>query len=166
MTGRPGPVIHATKLPSRMPPERLHIRPGPDSVVATDPGHAGWRYLSFRAFSLGPGETVHLDRPEEEVALVTISGGGVELTVDGGRPISLPGRRSVFEGMPWSAYLPAGSAVAIVGQPLAGMRATVAVAQAPPTGRTGVSTTPLVVAPGDVEIEIRGRGNATRQVNN
>ena len=46
------------------------------------------------------------------------------------------------------------------------MRAVVAVAQAPLTGRPGVSTQPIVVEPGQVEIEIRGRGNATRQINN
>jgi 5-deoxy-glucuronate isomerase len=41
-----------------------------------------------------------------------------------------------------------------------------AVAQAPRTGRTGIATDPIVVRPEDVEIEIRGAGNATRQVNN
>ena len=76
-------VIHAAKLPSRLPPELLHIRPGADGVVATDPVRAGWRYLSFRAFGLEDGETMLLDRPEEEAAIVTISGGGVELSFDG-----------------------------------------------------------------------------------
>ena len=48
----------------------------------------------------------------------------------------------------------------------AGRRAVVAVAQTPPSGRTGVATEPILVGPADVEIEIRGAGNATRQVNN
>jgi len=160
-------VIHAAKLPSRLPPELLHIRAGADGVVATDPVRAGWRYLSFRAFGLEDGETMLLDRPEEEAAIVTISGGGVELSFEGGdERLRLPGRRSVFEGMPWSAYVPAGCATTITGRPLPGMRAVVAVAQAPLTGRTGVSREPIVVEPGQVEIEVRGRGNATRQINN
>ena len=160
-----GPVIHAAKL-SRLPPEMLRIRPGADGVVATDPVRSGWRYLSFRAFALHDGETVLLDRPEEEAAIVTISGGGVDVSVDEGVTLRLAGRRSVFEGMPWSAYIPARTTSRITGRPLPGMRAVVAVAQAPLTGRPGVSTAPIVVSPGDVEIEIRGKGNATRQVNN
>ena len=53
-----------------------------------------------------------------------------------------------------------------LGRPLPGQRAVVAVAQAPSTGRPGVATEPILVRPDDVEIEIRGAGNATRQVNN
>ncbi len=161
-----GAVIHAAKLPMRLPPQQLHVRPGTDGVVATDPIRSGWRYLSFRAFGLQDGEIVLLDRPEEEAAIVTISGGGVEVSLDDGTAIQLAGRRSVFEGMPTSAYIPAGTTTRITGRPLPGMRAVVAVAQAPRTGRAGVSAEPIVVRPSDVEIEIRGRGNATRQVNN
>jgi 5-deoxy-glucuronate isomerase len=162
----PGPVIHPAKLPIRLPPESLHIRPDADGVVAADPARAGWRYLSFRAFGLDEGETVLLDRPEQEAAIVTISGGGVELAFDDGPRIQLTGRASVFEGMPWTAYIPAGVTTRIVGRPLPGRRAVVALAQAPLTGRPGVATKPVLVRPEDVEIEIRGAGNATRQVNN
>jgi 5-deoxy-glucuronate isomerase len=159
-------MIHSTKLPSTIPDERLHIGAGADGGVRTDPVGAGWRYLSFQAFSLADGETTVLDRPDAEAAIVAISGGGVDVTVDDATPLSLPGRRTVFDGMPWSAYIPAGSRTRITGRPLTGLRSVVAVARAPSTGRPGVSERPIVVAPGDVEIEIRGRGNATRQVNN
>jgi 5-deoxy-glucuronate isomerase len=163
-----GVVIHRAKLPIRLPSEQLHVRPGADGLVSTDPERAGWRYLSFRAFSLADGESLVLDRPEQEAVVVTIAGGGIDLDVEGsGRRVwRLPGRRSVFEGLPWTAYLPSGEATTIVGRPLDGMRSVVALAQAPRTGRPGIATEPVVVAPDDVEIEIRGRGNATRQVNN
>jgi len=162
-----GVVIHRAKLPIRHPSEQLHVRPGADGVVATDPDRAGWRYLSFRAFSLAEGEALLLDRPEQEAVVVTISGGGIDVGVEGSsRTWRLPGRSSVFEGMPWTAYLPAGRATTIVGRPEPGRRAVVALAQAPLTGRPGVETEPVVVEPDEVEIEIRGRGNATRQVNN
>ncbi|HEV7603470.1 MAG TPA: 5-deoxy-glucuronate isomerase [Candidatus Limnocylindrales bacterium] len=163
---RPEPVIHPAKLPSRLPVESLHVRPDGSGVVATDPTRAGWRYLSFRAFGLEAGETVVLDRPDEEAAIVTISGGGVEIAFDSGPGLHLEGRASVFDGMPWSAYMPAGTRARIVGRPFAGQRAVVAIAQAPLTGRPGVASQPILVRPGDVEIEIRGAGNATRQVNN
>ena len=162
----PEVTIHPAKLPLRLPPESLHIRPDVEGVVATDPARSGWRYLSFRAFGLAEGETVLLDRPDQEAAIVTISGGGVEIALDVGPSLDLAGRPSVFEGMPWSAYIPAGTTARIIGRPIPGRRAVVAVAQAPLTGRTDVSTEPIVVRPDDVEIEIRGAGNATRQVNN
>ena len=162
----PAPVIHAAKLPMRLPPESLHVRPDADGVVATDPDRAGWRYLSFRAFGLENGETVLLDRPDQEAAVVSIAGGGVEIATDEGPTLRLAGRPSVFDGMPWSAYIPAGTAARIIGRPLEGRRAVVAVAQAPLSGRPGVAAKPILVTPDDVEIEIRGAGNATRQVNN
>jgi 5-deoxy-glucuronate isomerase len=165
--GGPGePIIHPTKLPSTIPVEELHVAAPVDGVVATDPARAGWRYLSFRTYVLAESETVALEHPEQEAAIVTISGGGVDVTVDDERPLVLPGRRSVFEAMPWSVYVPAGSNTRLTGRPLAGRRSIVAVAQAPRSGRGDASTRPIVVGPDDVEIEIRGRGNATRQVNN
>ena len=165
-----GVEIHPTRLPSNVPDEQLHIKPGVDGRVATDPARAGWRYLSFRSFSLAEGEVFVLDSAGQEAALVTISGGGVEVALYGGSKegssLSLPGRPSVFEGMPWSAYLPAGTTGRIIGRPLPGQRAVVALAQAPLTGRAGIATEPIVVGPADVAIEIRGAGNCTRQVNN
>jgi len=161
-----GRVIHPAKLPQRHSPESLHVRPDADGVVATEPARAGWRYLSFRAFGLDAGETVPIDRPEQEAAIVTIAGGGVDVEVDDGPRLQLTGRPSVFEGMPWAAYVPAGTTARIVGRPLPGHRAVVAIAQAPPTGRPSQAMKPALIRPGDVEIEIRGAGNATRQVNN
>jgi 5-deoxy-glucuronate isomerase len=160
------PIIHPAKLPSRLTPEMLHIRPGADGLVATDPVRSGWRYLSFRAFSLAEGEIALLDAPDQEAALVTISGGGIEIALGDGSRLDLPGRRDVFSGLPWSAYLPAGTTARLIGRPLPGMRAVVALAQAPRSGRSGVATSPIIVRPEDVEVEIRGAGNCTRQVNN
>ena len=162
----PGLVIHRAKLPMSRPLESLHVHPDAEGAVATDPERSGWRHLSFRAFGLDDGHVATLDHPGQEAAVVTISGGGVEIAVEGGPTLALEGRPSVFEGMPWSAYIPAGTAARIVGRPLQGRRAMVAVAQAPPTGRSGIATQPILVGPRDVEIEIRGAGNATRQVNN
>jgi len=159
-------VIHPQKLPIRLAPELLHVRPDADGVVATDPQRSGWRYLSFRAFALVEGETVLIDRPDQEAAVVSISGGGIEIVPDEGPALRLAGRPTVFEGMPWSAYIPAGTTARIVGRPLPGMRAVVALAQAPLSGRSGIATKPILVTPDDVEIEIRGAGNATRQVIN
>ncbi len=161
-----GVEIHAGKLPNGLPDAALHLKAGAGGSLAVDPASAGWRYLSFRSFSLAEGEVARLDSPGQETALVTISGGGVELAFDDRPSLILPGRPSVFDGLPWSAYLPAGSIARVIGRPLPGQRAVVALAQAPLTGRAGIGSEPIVVGPADVTIEIRGAGNCTRQVNN
>jgi 5-deoxy-glucuronate isomerase len=162
---RPETVIHATKL-APLPADRLRIERQPDGTVATDPARSGWRYLSFRSAHLGAGETLDLHEPDGETALVTISGGGVDIEVDGSPDLHLLGRPSVFEGLPWSAYLPAGRDARVTARPLGADPVVIAIAQAPLTGRSGVATDPILVEPDAVVVEIRGAGNATRQVNN
>jgi len=158
-------LIHAAKLPSDLSPGMLHIRPGANGEVAADPHRSGWRYLSFRSFGLGEGEHLELDSAERESAIVTISGGGVEIAFEDGRSLDLKGRSSVFDGLPWSAYIPAGTPARIIGRPLPGRRAVIGIAQAPLSGRAGVETEAVLVRPADIELEIRGAGNCTRQVN-
>jgi 5-deoxy-glucuronate isomerase len=40
-----------------------------------------------------------------------------------------------------------------------------AIALAVPSGRAGVATEPILIAPADIAVEIRGAGNASRQIN-
>jgi 5-deoxy-glucuronate isomerase len=157
--------VHAAKLPSDLRPGMLHVKPGPDGVVTVDPDRAGWRYLAFRTLDLDDGDESLLDSADHETAIVTVSGGGVEINLEDGPILRLDGRASAFDGLPWAAYLPAGTRARVIGRPLAGQRALIAIARAPSSGRAGVSTEPIVVAPADIEVEIRGAGNCTRQVN-
>ncbi len=160
-------TIHAAKLPPTVPLSDLLIRPADGVTVAADPDRAGWRYLGFRSVGLARDETVSLAHPEQEAVIVTIGGGGVRIEFDTSPALDLPGRASVFEGLPWAAYLPAGSGVRIVGMPFEpDGSAVIAYGQAPASGRKGVSTSPILITPDDVDIEIRGAGQATRQVNN
>jgi 5-deoxy-glucuronate isomerase len=128
----------------------LRLAPG----VAVTPERAGWRYLSF---------AVHdLDRPMQvggadlETAVVGLVGGA--FMVDG---LELPGRASVWDGLPSAAYLPPGRTASVA--PLAGA-VTVAVASAPASGRD-TARDPVGIGPEDVRVEVRGAGNATRQIN-
>jgi 5-deoxy-glucuronate isomerase len=123
------------------------------------PEVAGWRYLSFETAIIGR-EPVQVGDPRREVAVVTLAG-GIALTIDG-QVIELPGRDSVWDGLPWAAYLPAGTwanATSLAGE------ATVALASTPPSGRDGTANEPIRIGPGDIHVEVRGAGNATRQVN-
>ena len=126
---------------------------------AVAPSLAGWRYLSFGTALLDE-RPLQVGDPRREVALVTLDG-GARLIVDGS-VLELPGRESVWTGLPWAVYLPAGTsaeATAVDG------RAVVALASASPSGRTGVATEPVVIGPEQVAVEVRGAGNATRQIN-
>ena len=65
-------------------------------------------------------------------------------------------RSSVFDGMPWTLYLPRDTAYRVEGE------AELAICGA----RCEARREPVLQRPDDVEIEVRGAGNATRQINN
>ena len=129
----------------------------PGEVVT--PERAGWRHLSFETAVLGR-EPVQVGDPRREVALVVLEG-IVQLMIDG-TSMDLPGRATVFSGLPSAAYLPAGTWADATASSEA---AIVALASATLSGREGVATDPVRIGPEDVEVEVRGAGNATRQIN-
>ena len=154
------PTIHAAATPNSLTPDELRLRPTAEGRLAIDAQRAGWRYLSFSVLRVEPGASVPLGHEADEVAIVTLSGG---VTIDVGQQrYELPGRTSVWDGKPWSLYLPPGGPATAHA---AGRDAVLAVASAPPSGRPGLRLRPIVITPDDVAIEVRGAGNATRQVN-
>ena len=113
------------------------------------PESAGWRYLYFGvregAFSSATGDV--------EIALVPLSG---RCRVEAeGEYWELGGRANVFAGMPWALYLPRDTAYRVEAE------GEVAICGA----RCETRREPVLVGPDDVEIEVRGAGNATRQIN-
>ena len=123
------------------------------------PERAGWRNLFFEVVRIG-AEGLELGDPRREEAAVILEGG---LSVDlDGRTVELPGRASVWDGLPWAVYLPAGSHVEA--KPT-GDEAIVAIAASHISAREGVAPGPVVIGPEDVRVEVRGAGNATRQIN-
>lgn len=113
------------------------------------PDSAGWQYLSFGvrsgAFAAETGEA--------EIALVPLSG---RCRVDAeGESWELGGRASVFAGMPSALYLPRDTSYRVEAD------GEVAVCGALCERRRDA----VLVRPEDVEVEVRGAGNATRQIN-
>jgi 5-deoxy-glucuronate isomerase len=125
----------------------LRLSPG----EPVTPDRAGWRHLSFHVERLSAATI--LGGAGRETAIVVLAGGGA--SVDG---VDLPGRASVWEGKASAAYLPAGTSASVA--PL-GDWVEVAVAEAPadPVGEL------RLIGPSDVDVEVRGAGNATRQIN-
>jgi 5-deoxy-glucuronate isomerase len=115
------------------------------------PASAGWHYLSFRVAS-GPFAA---QTGEEELALVPLAG---RCRVEAeGSAWELGGRDGVFGGMPWALYLPRDTAYRV--------EAPGPVELAVCGARCDRRREPVLVEPDTVEIEVRGAGNATRQIN-
>lgn len=159
-------MTHPSAPPNYLAPEDLRILPGPDGVsLSIDAERAGWRYLGFRILAVREGERVDVGGPGTEMAVVLIAGGGVSIGFDAGQSWDLAGRATVFDDRPWAVYLPDGCRGTLSAQPLeAGGSVTLAIAESPSSGREGVTRVPRLIRPEDVEVEIRGAGNATRRI--
>lgn len=119
------------------------------------PADAGWTYVSFAVHTLSAGDTLTLPADGQERALVPLSG-TAEVTGDG-QSWQLGGRRTVFDGLGYCLYLPLDTEATVT----AVSDLEIAVAAAPATTKH----TPVLVTPDDTDIELRGGGNASRQVN-
>jgi 5-deoxy-glucuronate isomerase len=144
-------VIHPAAAPNALPPDRLRVLPG----EPVSPERAGWRYLSFSVRALQAGASQALGGEGVETLVITLAG-GVRVG-----DLELPGRASVFDGGAWAAYLPPGHRSTLSSEG----PATVAVASAPSSGREGVAHEPIRISPSQLQVEARGAGNATRQIN-
>ena len=115
------------------------------------PAIGGWSYLSFRVLRLD-GRT-SLDTGEDEVVVVPLTGDAA-VQADGVEA-EVGGRASVFAGLPRSLYLPRDTHAELEGN------AELALCAARADRRLEVRPIP----PEEVDIEVRGSGNATRQIN-
>lgn len=113
------------------------------------PESAGWRHLHFGV----RGGAFASETGDGEIALVPLSGGC--LVEAEGESWELGGRESVFAGMPWALYLPRETLYRVESD------GEVAICGA----RCERRREPVLVRPEDVEVEVRGAGNATRQIN-
>jgi len=113
------------------------------------PESAGWAYLYFGVRT----GSFAAETGEGEIALVPLSG-KVRVEAEGER-WELGGRATVFAGMPWTLYLPRDTVYTVEAE------GEVAISGA----RAETRHEPVLVRPEDVEIEVRGSGNATRQIN-
>ena len=113
------------------------------------PESAGWRHLFFCVRS---GDFAS-ETGDVEIALVPLSG---HCRVEAeGESWEFGGRASVFAGMPGALYLPRDTAYR------AEADGEVAICGA----RCERRREPVLVRPEEVEVEVRGAGNATRQIN-
>jgi 5-deoxy-glucuronate isomerase len=129
---------------------------GDDAVVVT-PERAGWRYCGLRVVRLRPNEARELTTGNDELAVLPLSGTGVEVDVDG-RSFALAGRASVFDRISDWVYAPIGSELRLRSEG----HAELALASARAERRFDPAHVPATA----VAVEIRGAGPSTRQIVN
>ncbi|WP_426565021.1 5-deoxy-glucuronate isomerase [Angustibacter sp. McL0619] len=119
------------------------------------PADAGWTFVSFAVHTLAAGQSLDLPADGQERALVPLA--GTASVTAGEQQWKFGGRDSVFDGVGHCLYLPLDSAGVLT----AVTDLEIAVAASPATTRYDA----VLVTPDDTEIELRGGGNASRQVN-
>jgi 5-deoxy-glucuronate isomerase len=134
----------------------VNERPDDDGrIVRVTPESAGWEYVGFEVLRLEAGRTVGHRTQGEEVCLVLLEGfcnvsaGEYEWTGIGGRD-------SVFDGPPYAVYLPPGTDYLVEADSYLELAICSALAE------SGVE--PFLVRPEEIEVEVRGSGNAERRV--
>lgn len=144
-----------------MAPSPLLLHPAaPDAenrVHHVTPASAGWTYVGFDVFDLSERQTVVRDTGDQEHCLVLI--GGKARVSAGDQDFGVIGERAnVFEGLPWSVYVPARSSWQVTAQE----PCELAVCAAPGTG----SRPARLIPPEEVGVERRGKGSNVRHVRN
>src|SRR5436190_23205521 len=137
----------------------LHIRAasGSDEYIRITPERAGWEHLSFGARLMNRGDVWDANTEGFEYGFV-ILGGTCSVFSSGGNWASIGRRANVFVGMPYGLFLPPHTKFRF--------EATSDHLDLAYGWCLGGGSHPArLVTPESVAIEIRGGGNATRQIN-
>ena len=128
---------------------------GPYALEIT-PERAGWGFSGLRVLALQAGGAHAFDTGEEELVVLPLEG-ACAVTVDG-EAFGLEGRDGVFAALTDFVYAPRDARVEIASE--AGGRFAL------PSARAANRLEPRHVPADDVEVELRGAGQASRQINN
>jgi 5-deoxy-glucuronate isomerase len=125
--------------------------------VHITPRSASWDHLNFAARQMQRGKMWQFESHENELALVVL-GGICEITANVGKWTGVGRRPNVFAGMPYTLYLPPETrfTVEAKSEHLDIAYGWCVAKEAHPA---------RLVKPVEVQVEIRGGGNVTRQIN-
>ena len=142
-------------------PTLLHTRPLPPTKSGTQvivtPRRAGWDYVGFAVRQIAAGDTWGGRTGRDEVCFVLLSGlASVTWSADRRTTVQLGPRRDVFSEYPHAVYLPPGTAF----QVQAIQNTQIADCRSPTSKRFPAR----LIKPADCGFEVRGGGNATRQI--
>ena len=125
-------------------------------ALSLAPEQAGWGYSGLRILALDTGRSLAFDTGDDELLVLPLAGSGTVHLDD--NEFRLDGRDDVFSAVTDFAYIPRDTRVAITSE--RGGRFAL------PSARASRRLTPRYVAAADVAVELRGAGQASRQVNN
>ncbi len=128
----------------------------PPFILEITPHLAGWQFASLRVMDLGPEASVRLMTGPDELLVLPLAG-SCSVEVDGER-LDLQGRDHVFSTVSDFAYVPRDAEVLV--SSAGGGRFALPGARA--SRRLPVQYGPAAAVP----VELRGAGQASRQVNN
>src|SRR5215203_434410 len=163
-SSRVGQAVFRDRIPMAVPRVLFPSSPLPKrtgTTVEVTRARAGWRYVSFAVRRIIPNQPWSGATGRDECCLVLLAGTcRVEFSAVGSRVMpdaaTLGPRRDVFSGYPHAFYLPARTQFRVVAQE----PTELADGRAP--ARTRFE--PRLIRPEDCGYEIRGGGNATRQI--
>ena len=115
----------------------------------------GCQFLAFANVKLGRGGVYEAETGERELAIVGL-GGRFSVESSRGAWREIGGRANVFAGKPHTLYLPPHTSLSIASE--WGCDLALCFSDA------GDAHEPRLIAPEDIRVEIRGGGNATRQI--
>lgn len=116
----------------------------------------GFEYLSFENRKLAVGQSYEAATGGNELCIVVL-GGVCSVSSSEGDFLSIGKRRNVFDGKPYALYLPVSTSFKVT----AGTDCDLAFCYCRAEERFPAK----LVTPDDAPVEIRGGGNATRQIN-
>jgi 5-deoxy-glucuronate isomerase len=119
-------------------------------------GKLGFQFLSFENRRLSAGEKFEGHTEGDELAIVML-GGVCSVESTRGNWKSIGGRETVFDGMPFVLYLPVHTEFVLASQSGCDMALCFSGAEEEHEAQ--------LITPDMVGVEIRGGGNATRQIN-
>jgi 5-deoxy-glucuronate isomerase len=138
-------LMRSRKLPTAQSGTRL----------ALTPRRAGWEYVGFAVRQIPAGQARIGRSGGDEVCLVLL-GGLASIAWPGGKSVRLGPRRDVFSEYPHAVYLPPGTTYELRAQ-----RSTEVAECRSPTAKRFPAR---LIRPEDCGFEVRGGGNATRQI--
>jgi len=115
----------------------------------------GYEYLSFEVRALSTGDAFHGDTENRELAIVVL-GGCCSVESAAGSWKHIGQRANVFGGLPYTVYLPVGTAFRLDAETACDLAFCYS--------RAEDRFPAQLITPADVRVEIRGGGNATRQI--
>lgn len=141
--------------------ENLLIKPVPPvgasgETMAVTPESTGFEYLTMRIRKMLPGEKFSSETGAGELGLVVL-GGRCSVESPVGSWFDFGSRAHVFDGLPTALYLPIETEFTVVAETDCEIALCFSRAEQKFPAR--------LVTPGEVEVEIRGGANATRQIN-